>query len=215
MEQDDEPDPFAPAYIAESSRETSTDSDPSGRAGDSTPSGAQAAATPSDENTNNPPQRPRKRRRAASDAGSSTVTTPPHSEEGISLTSPLPTHDISNVPYHLSSIETTAKQIRAAATEAWDRRFRYDEVFALLTYWEDDDLNVAPEVAALEATLSQVYHYRVEIWKIPKKNPGWQIIARLIQFLTLHDVTGNLVLFYYAGHAMPNPQSGSPPLWTS
>jgi hypothetical protein len=167
------------------------------------------------ENTNNPPQRMRKRRRAASDAGSSSVTTPPHSGEGISLTSPLPTHDISNVPYHLSSIETTAKQIRVAATEAWDRRFRYKEVFALLTYWEDDDLNVAPEVAALEATLSQVYHYRVEIWKIPTKNPGWQIIARLIQFLTLHDAKGNLVLFYYAGHAMPNPQSGSPPLWTS
>jgi len=203
------------AYTAESSPESSPDSDPSGRTGDSIPSAA--PSTPFNESSGDYTQRPWKRRRAASDAGSSTITTPLLSgtREGTTHIPPLPTHDISNVPNHLSSIGSTAQQILAAATEAWDRRFRYKAVFALLTYWEDDDLNVAPEVAALGTTLSQVYHYKVDIWKIPTKNPGWQITARLIQFLTDNDAKGNLVLFYYAGHAMPNPQSGGAPLWTS
>jgi hypothetical protein len=207
MEKDDLPSPFVPA---ESS--PSTDSGSSGRAGDSTHS--ETSSIPLGENDGDHTQRKQKRRREHSDVGSSTVTTPPLLGEGISPAS-LPTHDLSNVSYHLPNIDITAKQILAAATEAWDRRFRYNNVFALLMYWEDDDLNVAPEVAALKATLSQVYHYKVETWKIPTKMPCWQLTKRLIEFLTLNDAKGNLVLFYYAGHAMANPQSGGAPLWTS
>jgi len=212
MEKGDLPSPFVPAYIAESSPEQSTDSGSPGRAGDSTHS--EPPGIPLGENVNDHTQRQRKRRRAHSDVGSSTVTTPLFLGEDISPVS-LPTHDLSNVSYHLSNIDITAKRILAAATEAWDRRFRYNNVFALLMYWEDDDLNVAPEVAALKATLSQVYHYKVETWKIPTKMPCWQLTKRLIDFLTLNDAKGNLVLFYYAGHAMANPQSGGAPLWTS
>ncbi|KXX74164.1 Guanine nucleotide exchange factor subunit Rich [Madurella mycetomatis] len=160
-------------------------------------------------------QRPQKRRRLSNGAGSSTATSPPPVAESPTLTPQLPTHDISHVPDHISSIQQVAKQIEVAAREAWDRRFRYKDAFVMLLNWEDDDLDVAPEVANLEATFRDVYHYKTEIWKIPTKKPDWDIKERLIRFLKNNDADGNLVIFYYAGHAMPNPQSGGAPLWSS
>lgn len=158
-------------------------------------------------------EKPAKRRRLSSyDTSSPPPTTVP---KVLLNPSPAPSHDVSHVPNHISSLDHVAKQIHAAATEAWDRRFSYHNVFALLLYWDDDDLDVAPEVVALESTLRHVYHYTTETWKIPTIKPDWDIKERLIRFLRANDALGNLVLFYYAGHAIPNPQSGGAPLWSS
>jgi hypothetical protein len=152
-----------------------------------------------------------KRRRTR--ASSSGATTPPPLFETPALSQK--THDISLVPYHTSNITNVAKQIEAAASEAWNRRFTYKAAYALLLYWEDDDLNVAPEVASLEATFREIYRYSTEIWKIGSKKPGLELKERLIKFLKENDANGNLVVFYYGGHAKPNPQPGGAPLWTS
>jgi hypothetical protein len=151
------------------------------------------------------------RKRRKKDDSSSEAMTP--------LTSPISkspsTHDISHVPYHLSSIETVAKQMQAAVSEAWNRRFCYNAVFALLLYWEDDDLEVEPEITKLGATFREIYHYNTEIWKIGSDKPGLELKERLIHFLKQNDAKGNLIIFYYGGHAIPHPKRGGAPLWSS
>ncbi|KAK0717446.1 hypothetical protein B0T26DRAFT_751504 [Lasiosphaeria miniovina] len=133
----------------------------------------------------------------------------------FTLLPPHPIHDISAISNHITSLSHVAKQIQSVTPEAWDRRFEYEDVFSLLLYWEDDDLKVAPEVESLGATLRDIYHYKTETWKIPSKRPDWDIKERLIRFLRANDDQGNLVMFYYAGHAVPNPQIGGAPLWSS
>src|SRR5688572_6021262 len=56
----------------------------------------------------------RKRRRFSDGAISSAATTPPPAFE--QPPSQPPSHDISSVPYHISSIENVAKQIQEAAS---------------------------------------------------------------------------------------------------
>ncbi|KAK1760077.1 hypothetical protein QBC47DRAFT_349 [Echria macrotheca] len=155
--------------------------------------------------------RQKKRRLSYSDS-SSAATTP---LDDLPPTSPFSTHDISGVPYHISTLNQVAKQICTAATEAWNRGFHYKNVTALLLYWEEDDLEVAQEAAALSATFQVVYHYNTETWKIPSVKPDWDIKERLIRFLRANDAQDNLIIFYYAGHAMKNPQPGGAPLWSS
>jgi len=152
-----------------------------------------------------------KRRRTG--PSSSAATTPAASLEAFG--SSHATHDISFVPYHAPDIATVTKQIAAATREAWNRRFSYSAVYALMLYWEEDDLNVAPEVASLEATFREIYRYSTQIWKIGSKKPGLELKERLITFLKENDAEGNLVIFYYGGHAKPNSQPGGAPLWTS
>ncbi|KAK4455240.1 guanine nucleotide exchange factor subunit rich, partial [Podospora aff. communis PSN243] len=155
---------------------------------------------------------PKRRRRLDSSHDSSTATTPP---DDFPPAVAFSTHDISRVPNHISTLDHVAKQIHSAAAEAWDRRFQYKNVFALLLHWQDDDLQVAPEVAALASTFRNVYHYATETWRIPTLKPDWDIKERLIRFLRANDAEGHLVIFYYAGHAMKNPQPGGAPLWSS
>lgn len=182
----------------------------SGRAGDSTDdqredstSGACDAAC----------RRTRKRPRTGSSL-SSAPTTPPSADDPMPSMST--THDTSYVPYHVRQVDDFAKQVNAAVTEAWDYRFRYNAVHALLLMWEDDDLNVASEVSGLEDTLRNDYRYETSIWKIPSEKPGWKIKAKLIEFLQKNDTAGSLIIFYYGGHATANPQQpGGPPLWVS
>jgi hypothetical protein len=132
-----------------------------------------------------------------------------------SVSRPMSSHDISGISNHIPSLSHLAEQIQSATAEAWDRRCEYKQVFSLLLHWEDDDLKVAPEVESLGATLRDVYNYKTETWKIPSKRPDWDIKERLIRFLRANDAQGNLVVFYYAGHAVPNPQIGGAPLWCS
>jgi hypothetical protein len=127
-----------------------------------------------------------------------------------------PTHDTSHVPHHLRSLDDFAQQLNSAVLEAWDYRLRYKTVYAILLMWGDDDLNVASEVSMLEETLRVDYRYETAIWKIPSEKPGWEIKTKLIYFLREKDAPESLIIFYYGGHAMPNPQQpGGPPLWTS
>ena len=116
----------------------SSDCNSSGRGAESTPSDT---FDPLPNEDRNAPRRTRKRRRLSSGGDSSTATTPAEP-----LVSPPPTHDISRVPDHIPSLSHVAKQIQAAAAEAWDRRFQYNNVFALFLYWEDDNLQVAPRL---------------------------------------------------------------------
>ncbi|KAK3370005.1 hypothetical protein B0H63DRAFT_485916 [Podospora didyma] len=121
---------------------------------------------------------------------------------------------------HISNVDSdplhqVSKRIHTAASRDWDHRFQYRRVHALLLYWEDDDLNVAPEVASLASTFREIYHYYTKIWTIKSERPSLDLTSKLIQFLRDNDAEGNLVILYYGGHAVPNPQPGGAPLWRS
>ncbi|KAK3368493.1 hypothetical protein B0H63DRAFT_76776 [Podospora didyma] len=96
-------------------------------------------------------RRPRKGPRT----GISALTSP----ESEFTAAPHPTHDTSHVPFHVRNADIFARQVSTAVAEAWDYRFRYKPVYALLLMWEEDDLDVASEVSSLEDTLRSDYRY--------------------------------------------------------
>ena len=156
-------------------------------------------------------QRPRKQRRLATvatgfpkDPEVAAIAQPTTTSQG----SPLQPED------QAPSMSMIAKQIQVAASEAWDCRFRYHDVFVLLLAWEEDEKSTSPEFAHLEETFRCVYHYKTEVWKIPTRSPERDIKERLLSFLNVNDAEDTLVIIYYTGHAMLNSHPQEAPLWS-
>jgi hypothetical protein len=163
------------------------------------------------------PQRPRKQRRLAAVAtGFPTDPEAPEAPEVAAIAQPTTTSQESPLQPEdrAPSMSTIAKQIQVAASEAWDCRFRYHDVFVLLLAWEEDEKSTSPEFAHLEETFRCVYHYKTEVWKMPTRSPERDIKERLLSFLSVNDAEDTLVIIYYTGHAMPNPHSQEAPLWS-
>ena len=80
--------------------------------------------------------------------------------------------------------------------------------------WASDDLGVEKEVNILKSVFEDAYHYNdVVHWKIPDKRPGHEASARIAKFLDQGGDPNNLLIVYYAGHAMANVNHHGVPTW--
>ncbi|RPA80706.1 hypothetical protein BJ508DRAFT_415189 [Ascobolus immersus RN42] len=98
--------------------------------------------------------------------------------------------------------EEVIQDFRANTEEYWRTRGDYDEVHALLLHWEDDDLNVAPEVSKLRDILDENFRYSTKVFRIPSDHPRAKLQVELSTFLDKNSLLPrSLTIIYYAGHA--------------
>lgn len=85
--------------------------------------------------------------------------------------------------------------------------------------WEDDDLKVIPEINQLSSIFSESYLFSVEKWLIPASpasKPSRRTQERVNTFVDEWDSNENLLIVYYAGHAVPDDRNpGGAPIWRS
>ena len=118
------------------------------------------------------------------------------------------THDISLVGSHVKDLDAWARILNQSISASHPRAAgsRYTDVIVLLLRWEDDDLDVATEIAELDDTFRSVYGYRTEQWKIPSRQSHIALVRRILDLLA-HPASGDkLLIVYYGGHGYMNDQ---------
>ena len=80
---------------------------------------------------------------------------------------------------------------------------RYKDVFVLLLRWEDDEMDVDWELHDLNNVFMK-YGFNTERWLIPTKNPHLKLMSKAIEIVEQHNDQDDLVIIYYAGHALIN-----------
>jgi hypothetical protein len=91
----------------------------------------------------------------------------------------------------------------------------YVETFVLLLSWEDEDprLPVRLEIDRLHDVFQRLYHFKVERWNIPSKDPHIQLNEKILSFVNLGDDREDcLKIVYYAGHGRLSTNRRS--IWT-
>ncbi|KAA8911285.1 kinase-like domain-containing protein [Sphaerosporella brunnea] len=94
----------------------------------------------------------------------------------------------------------------------WQTGSEYEKVTALLLYWEEDDLNVVPEVDKLRTLFEQEFNFSTATVILPSISPRAELQYELAAFVKKHGLAPrSLIIVYYAGHADPpdakNPSS--------
>lgn len=132
------------------------------------------------------------------------------------------THDTSISSFHYPSIGDLTNDLQCALNASWKSRndpnsTKYKIVKAFLLSWEDDDLGVETEVDKLGDLFERVYSYQVEKWKIPSGPVDVQdaVDEKVKTMIKEFQTPSSLLIFYYAGHAQPQEQIGSYPVWRS
>lgn len=126
-----------------------------------------------------------------------------------------PSHDISSAGYHVTQ-KALLVQLDHAVKACWTSRHRskYADVKVLMLSWGSDDLKVDEEISVLMSVFRDAYHYDdIQHWKISDKRPGHEASARIAKFLEQGGDPDNLLIVYYAGHAMPNTNHRGLPIW--
>lgn len=85
----------------------------------------------------------------------------------------------------------------------------------MLLSWEDDNLGVKGEINELHNVLSRMYRFEIHEYEIHGEKPGRDTQSRVAAFLREHDDKDNLLILYYAGHAMPSRQGSEAPIWAA
>lgn len=84
----------------------------------------------------------------------------------------------------------------------WATHEDYNDVNAILLCWEDDDLNVRPEVKKLQELFEKDFNFKPRIYPIPSENPSVQLQWELATFVKDFSFQRkSLIIVYYAGHA--------------
>ncbi|KAL2017772.1 hypothetical protein VTK56DRAFT_1690 [Thermocarpiscus australiensis] len=127
------------------------------------------------------------------------------------------TNYASSAAFHLTDFSTLLSYLTDAASAAWADKYatRYRYVKVLLMSWEKDDLDVEVEIGPLESVFRGLYHYDTERWKIPSRRPTVEVSRKVADLVETHGREGNLLIFYYGGHARPNEQPGGSPVWVA
>jgi hypothetical protein len=74
-------------------------------------------------------------------------------------------------------------------------------VYALLLYWDSDDLFVLPELEDLETCLQQDYNFETERFTIPSGNAHLDLMLKIGAMIKEHESNDTLLIVYYGGHA--------------
>ncbi|KAK3313608.1 hypothetical protein B0H66DRAFT_566617 [Apodospora peruviana] len=127
------------------------------------------------------------------------------------------THDTSAAAYHIPTFSHLVSQLNDAVEATWPERpsATYTRVKVLLMSWEKDDLGVESETQALSSIFQGLYNYDVESWKIPSRRPAIELSRKIADLIDTYGREGNLLIFYYGGHARPNEQAGGSPVWVA
>ena len=83
-------------------------------------------------------------------------------------------------------------------------RSRYTRVFVLLMRWEigDPKLPVEIEMEQLREVFEDMFHFEVEIFKIPQAESHNKTNEKISDFVRYHGNSKNhLKIVYYAGHS--------------
>lgn len=126
------------------------------------------------------------------------------------------THDISLIDYHVTDVETLSKVLNDAIAAACPMSCgtRYQEVYVLLLSWEDDDIGVDSEVAALEQVFRDLYGFDTGRWKIPSRMSHNALVSRLLSSLIQFESDDKLFITYYGGHGYMNEDRQCVWLWS-
>jgi hypothetical protein len=103
-------------------------------------------------------------------------------------------------------MQNFGKLLERAARIAFpcQNRSRYSNVHVLMFSWATEDwrLPVNSEIAGLGEVLENIYHYKVEEFKIPDQRSHNKVTAKIIDFIEKNDDDpAELKIVYYAGHA--------------
>ncbi|KAL2848829.1 hypothetical protein BJY01DRAFT_262512 [Aspergillus pseudoustus] len=77
----------------------------------------------------------------------------------------------------------------------------YDQVVVLAIHWYNDDLDVVPLENKLLDVFKKIYHYDVESYTIPQKQPDKSLINRLSNWTLQYADKRTLRICIYSGHA--------------
>ncbi|KAE9374104.1 hypothetical protein N431DRAFT_556511 [Stipitochalara longipes BDJ] len=118
------------------------------------------------------------------------------------------THDTSGSSFHLDGLPEFVEALNQAAERAFPNKTssqpRYKKVEVLLLRWEQDDLNVEPELSDL-ARVFRKYNFGTESWLIPAQNSHRKMMLKAGEFVEKHESKDCLMVVYYGGHAYINP----------
>lgn len=84
-----------------------------------------------------------------------------------------------------------------------ETRSRYSRVYVLIFCWESEDprLPVSHEIAELIKVLDEIYHFDIEVFRIPEKRSHARVSERVNAFVAINDDSkDDLKIVYYAGH---------------
>jgi hypothetical protein len=120
---------------------------------------------------------------------------------------PPPTpQQLDQLQYHVS-LQEFGERLQKAASAAFpnDGKIRYTTVYVLLLCWDDEDprLPVSTEIEDLDDMFANMYHFEVEIWKIPSEGSHKKLNRKILDFVELGDDSkDDLKIVYYGGHGM-------------
>lgn len=119
---------------------------------------------------------------------------------------PPSSHDLDQLQYHIS-LQEIGEKLQRAANSAFpnDNRLKYTSVHVLLLCWEDEDprLPVSIEVDELREVFENIYHYNVELWRIPNEGSHKNLNRKILDFVEVgNDSKDELKIVYYGGHGM-------------
>jgi hypothetical protein len=80
----------------------------------------------------------------------------------------------------------------------------YNQVNALLLYWEEDDLGCKKEIDKVRETFETRFYYRTQTFVIPSQRSQANLQKALSDFVMETACSSGLTVIYYAGHGAPD-----------
>ncbi|KAK0624106.1 hypothetical protein B0T14DRAFT_428332 [Immersiella caudata] len=125
------------------------------------------------------------------------------------------THDTTSASFCLPDFSTFLAHITDATKAAWLEKphIEYKKVKVLMMSWENDDLEVETEMKPLASVFQGLYQFDTETWRIPLKRSGAELSRKIANVVRTEGQQGNLIIFYYGGHAKANEHVAGRPIW--
>ncbi|KAK0738689.1 hypothetical protein B0T18DRAFT_333187, partial [Schizothecium vesticola] len=125
-----------------------------------------------------------------------------------------PTSSAPSAPARLPDLPTLTKKLAEASSAAWPATpTPYNKVKVFLMSWEKDDLDTDTELACLASIFQGLYHFDTESWKIPLRRSAAELSRKIASVIEADGKDGNLIIFYYTGHARANEHPDGRPVW--
>ncbi|KAK4449006.1 hypothetical protein QBC34DRAFT_380855 [Podospora aff. communis PSN243] len=125
------------------------------------------------------------------------------------------THDTASASFRLPDFSTFLTHVTDATKAAWPEKLQteYKKVKVLMMSWENDDLEVETEMKPLASVFQGLYQFDTEIWRIPLRRSGAELSRKIANVVRTEGQHGNLIIFYYGGHAKANEHVAGRPVW--